>query len=104
MFDTRNFAKWRVGEDWNVEKRGPCPLTEYPLFAMNIYNFLNKNSKVKDHPLYLILMNQKYFNGIGNYLRAEILFELNINPFMPLSGLNDEQLNNLIWLCNKIKL
>ena len=27
------------------------------------------------------MLNQKYFNGIGNYLRAEILFRLNIQPF-----------------------
>ena len=28
-------------------------------------------------------MNQKYFNGIGNYLRAEILFRLPyLNPFL----------------------
>ena len=27
------------------------------------------------------LLNQKYFNGIGNYLRAEILYRLKIPPF-----------------------
>jgi endonuclease VIII-like 1 len=26
-------------------------------------------------------MDQKYFNGIGNYLRAEILFRANQDPF-----------------------
>jgi endonuclease VIII-like 1 len=25
-------------------------------------------------------MNQKYFNGIGNYLRAEILYRANVHP------------------------
>ena len=28
-----------------------------------------------------VMLNQKYFNGIGNYLRAEILFRLKIAPF-----------------------
>ena len=28
-----------------------------------------------------VLLNQKFFNGIGNYLRAEILFRLGIAPF-----------------------
>jgi endonuclease VIII-like 1 len=27
------------------------------------------------------LLNQKYFNGIGNYLRSTILYYSNINPF-----------------------
>ena len=27
-------------------------------------------------------MNQRWFNGIGNYLRAEILYRADINPFM----------------------
>jgi endonuclease VIII-like 1 len=27
-------------------------------------------------------MNQKYFGGIGNYLRAEILLKANQNPFV----------------------
>merc|ERR1719270_69818 len=27
------------------------------------------------------MLDQKYFNGIGNYLRAEILFRLKIKPF-----------------------
>ena len=28
-------------------------------------------------------MNQSFFNGIGNYLRAEILYRVNCNPFLP---------------------
>ena len=27
------------------------------------------------------MLNQKYFNGIGNYLRAEILFRAGVRPF-----------------------
>ena len=30
-----------------------------------------------------MLMNQQYFNGIGNYLRAMICHEAGCNPFMP---------------------
>ncbi|XP_014025913.1 endonuclease 8-like 1 isoform X2 [Salmo salar] len=35
-----------------------------------------------DRPICEALLNQKYFNGVGNYLRAEILFRLNIPPFV----------------------
>ena len=48
---------------------------------MNVLKNLDK--KVFDQPIHLVLMNQKYFNGIGNYLRAEILYRLpEVNPFM----------------------
>jgi endonuclease VIII-like 1 len=37
-------------------------------------------------PLYEVLMDQKWFNGIGNYLRAEIIFRAeNVDPFLPAS-------------------
>lgn len=34
-------------------------------------------------PICEVLMNQKFFNGIGNYLRAEILFRGSVPPFDP---------------------
>ncbi|XP_034144184.1 endonuclease 8-like 1 isoform X3 [Esox lucius] len=42
----------------------------------------NLNDRAFDRPICEVLLNQKYFNGIGNYLRAEILFRLNIPPFV----------------------
>ena len=37
--------------------------------------------KAFDKPLCEAMLNQKYFNGVGNYLRAEVLFRLKIRPF-----------------------
>ena len=34
----------------------------------------NLSDRAFDRPICEVLLNQKYFNGIGNYLRAEILF------------------------------
>lgn len=34
----------------------------------------NLDDKAFDKPICEALLNQKYFNGIGNYLRAEILY------------------------------
>lgn len=34
----------------------------------------NLDDRAFDKPICEALLNQKYFNGIGNYLRAEILF------------------------------
>ena len=78
--DVRRFGKWKAGETWSIN-RGPDPTTEADDFKYNILK--NLDNKVFNQPIHLVLMNQKYFNGIGNYLRAEILYRLpRVNPFM----------------------
>ena len=67
--DVRRFGKWKQGLAWS-DGRGPDPTTEYDEFWKNVMTNLTKLKK----PLYEMLMDQKYFNGIGNYLRAEIIF------------------------------
>jgi endonuclease VIII-like 1 len=48
-------------------------------------------------------MNQKYFNGIGNYLRAEILYRLDINPFQPARDvILSHKVRELFELCRDI--
>lgn len=78
LVDTRRFAKWKIVKDWS-SNRGPCPVKEPVEFKDNILQNLNR--KEFDKPIHLVLMNQKYFNGIGNYLRAEILFHAVQDPF-----------------------
>ncbi|VFV41485.1 endonuclease viii-like 1-like [Lynx pardinus] len=41
----------------------------------------NLADKVFDKPICEALLDQRFFNGIGNYLRAEILYRLKIPPF-----------------------
>lgn len=77
FIDPRNFGRWRVG-DWD-EKRSPDPTYEYDAFCKKIYDNINKNDFKK--PIYELLMNQEYCNGIGNYLRAEIIGRVDSNPF-----------------------
>lgn len=80
LVDTRRFARWQWSEGWS-ENRGPDPVEEWDEFMANIIDNLNKNIFKK--PIYEVLMNQEYFNGIGNYLRAEILYRIDENPFLP---------------------
>jgi len=84
LVDMRHFAKWKVVEDWS-NKRGPCPLTEHDKFRQHILKGLEKSNKTFQKPILEVTMDQKWFNGIGNYLRAEILYRLKdkINPFEP---------------------
>lgn len=75
--DVRRFGKWQWG-GWG-RNRGPDPTKDYTGFVKNIEENLDK--KFFDKPIGEVLLNQCYFNGIGNYLRAEILYKTNQNPF-----------------------
>jgi endonuclease VIII-like 1 len=78
--DVRRFGKWKPDNEWS-DNRGPDPTLEFNKFVLNITDNLNKSEFSK--PIHLVLMNQKYFNGIGNYLRAEILYRIPLaNPFL----------------------
>ncbi|XP_075288405.1 endonuclease 8-like 1 isoform X2 [Opisthocomus hoazin] len=76
--DARRFGSWRLGEAWQPG-RGPCVLTEYRAFRENVLK--NLGDKAFDKPICEALLNQKFFNGIGNYLRAEILYRSKTRPF-----------------------
>ena len=97
--DVRRFGKWKLGHEWS-NNRGPCPVKEYDNFVSNIIDNLHK--KIFEKPIMELLMDQKYFNGIGNYLRAEILYRLpHVNPFQSArSALKSEP--QIFKLCNDI--
>ncbi|XP_051776597.1 endonuclease 8-like 1 [Erpetoichthys calabaricus] len=77
--DIRRFGSWEPNGSWQAD-RGPCVMFEYPEFRSNV--LANLSDKAFDKPICEVLLNQKYFNGIGNYLRAEILYRVKIPPFV----------------------
>ncbi|KFQ71512.1 Endonuclease 8-like 1, partial [Phaethon lepturus] len=90
---------------------GPCVLSEYQAFRENVLK--NLDDKAFDKPICEALLNQKFFNGIGNYLRAEILYRLKIPPFEKartvLEALKDQEQarrkkNPSLTLSKKLKL
>ncbi|NWV08489.1 NEIL1 Endonuclease, partial [Ptilonorhynchus violaceus] len=106
--DPRRFGSWRLGDAWEPE-RGPCVISEYQAFRENVLKHLD--DKAFDKPICEVLLNQKYFNGIGNYLRAEILYRLKIPPFEKartvLEALKDqeqEKKDPSLTLSKKVKL
>ncbi|EGW03784.1 endonuclease 8-like 1 isoform X2 [Cricetulus griseus] len=76
--DIRRFGHWDPGGEWQPG-RGPCVLLEYERFRDNVLR--NLSDKAFDRPICEALLDQRFFNGIGNYLRAEILYRLKIPPF-----------------------
>ncbi|XP_038436957.1 endonuclease 8-like 1 isoform X1 [Canis lupus familiaris] len=98
--DARRFGRWHLGGDWQPG-RGPCVLLEYERFSPLVSaegkqphlghdaateegreNVLrNLAHKAFEQPICEALLDQRFLNGIGNYLRAEILHRLGIPPF-----------------------
>ena len=69
--------------------RGPDPVDHFDDFKSYIYQHLDKRTFLK--PVSELLMDQRYFNGVGNYLRAEICGQYGINPFLPALKVIDDQ-------------
>ncbi|NXA99802.1 NEIL1 Endonuclease, partial [Cnemophilus loriae] len=106
--DPRRFGSWRLGDAWQPE-RGPCVVSEYQAFRENVLK--NLDDRAFDKPICEVLLNQQYFNGIGNYLRAEILYRLKIPSFEKaqtvLEALKDQEQRKKdpsLMLSKKVKL
>ena len=97
LHDVRRFAKWKWANDW-TKGRGYCPLTEFNKFSEHLRTHWYTH-KAFNAPINELLMNQSLFNGIGNYLRAEILYRMNINPFQPANQLSKMEMDSIILFC-----
>lgn len=64
--------------------------------------FCQRIRRYNKHDLCKVLMNQTYFSGIGNYLKAEILYASKISPFRKLSDISDEEIKILFQNIRKI--
>ena len=61
-----------------------------------------RNKRLKNKQICQFLMEQKYFSGIGNYLKAEILYDAKIRPDRLLSQLSDQDITHLYQSTLKI--
>ena len=60
-------------------KRGFDLIKDFPKFKSKILS--NIDAKVFDKPICEVLLDQKYFDGVGNYIRSTILYYADVNPF-----------------------
>ena len=106
--DPRKFGSVSVYNDLSslFKKNGSCLLTasllkynkdfaklsEHQFAATRkIWHNCLTNKRISNKPICEFLMEQKYVSGIGNYLRAEILYAAKISPFRKLCDLNEEE-------------
>ncbi len=62
-----------------------------------------KNPRIKNKQICDYLMEQKYFSGIGNYLKSEVLYAAKIKPDRIMSNLSDVELITILE-CAKHKI
>ena len=97
-FGTVKFCKTNLLEK-KLKTIGPDLLSDDSITEIQ---FLNKIKKYSDHSLPKILMDQHIFSGIGNYLKAEILYKSKISPFRLIQNITDEEIINLFNNCRDI--
>jgi len=71
--------KYKLG-GFKTTNRGYDPTIDFDKFKEKIYSDINR-IKSFQKPIYETLLDQRYFNGIGNYLRSEILYRIDDTPF-----------------------
>lgn len=97
--DMRNFGTIKKRQDLSkLSDLGMDPL-DYEITNLYVTKFLNKYPEKRIGEL---LLNQKFIAGIGNYLRAEILYNGLINPFRLVKSLTNIEIQKLVKSINKI--
>lgn len=93
--DMRNFATIHILTSSELEKKlsslGPDLLHN----KISDKLFIERVSKYKKKPIASVLLNQKVFSGIGNYIRADALYLAKISPFRLIQDLSNEELKRI---------
>jgi endonuclease VIII-like 1 len=97
LVDVRRFAKWSWKDNFS-DNRSPCPVSEHQEFKGNFWKKISQKSK-NTVPILDVIMDQSIFNGIGNYLRAEIFHRVQINPFRSFGDLTDQEVEKILDQC-----
>lgn len=116
--DKRNFGNFAIGTWEDAYKKmseiGPdllasrCPILDidtklanslpesfFKPVTLDEFSIGIQNKRRKAMNICKFLMEPKYFSGIGNYLKSEILYRASMSPFLTLSELNQLQIQGL---------
>ena len=78
-----------------LDQLGPDLLSEHVDY--NVWVTKIKNKRIANKQICDFLLEQKYFCGIGNYLKCDILYICKIRPDRPLKLLTDEEIHLLYY-------
>lgn len=76
----------------------------YGGITLQMYYDKIKNKRTLHKEICWWMLEQKYFSGIGNYLKSEILYRCGIAPYRTLGSLTDQEIKLLLyWSIEVIK-
>lgn len=99
--DLRRFSKIFIlmnESEFNIflNKIGP------DIFHIDFTLFKKQLLRMKNSPLHIALMNQNKISGIGNYLRADIMYVAKISPHRLIKNLEDNEIYTLFTACKNV--
>jgi DNA-formamidopyrimidine glycosylase len=77
---------------------GPDVLSD----AFTEQKFMRQIARAKRRSVAMALLDQSLFSGVGNYLRADIMYTCRLHPLKKISELSDEQLHELYHAIVKV--
>ena len=92
--DVRNFGTIKICTKDNLDKKLKCLGPDILNYQKGDFQEFLKRIKRKRNDTFICnaLLDQKLLSGIGNYLRADILYLSKICPFYSIKKLNEKQL------------
>lgn len=84
----------RESLNWYFRKYGPDMLASPPSVERYI-QIVRYAQSISDVELCVFLLEQQYVSGVGNYLRADIMYHSRLHPGRRLSSLSDEDITRL---------
>lgn len=104
--DPRRFGTWIISKDRSIldkklNRLGHDMLTHTPI-TNQVFVQTFRQSRFNNKNICKVLMGQTAVSGIGNYIKAEVLYECHINPWALVSDLDDQTLINLYSAIRKV--
>lgn len=91
-FGTFKFVKGKEGLNKKLKELG---LDIFSTKEFTDKNFIEKLDKYPEKTLPEVLMNQKLFSGIGNYIKAEALYHAKLSPHRTVNSLTEKEKKEL---------
>jgi len=104
FFDTLSFGTLTVMDKTELsnklQKLGPDIMDD----STNFDVFLEKVDQKPNEKIGNVLMDQTVLSGIGNYLRADVLYLSKVNPFRKVKDLSKKELERIYDNCKILTL
>lgn len=90
-FGTIKFVRGNQRHEKKLSTLGPCILTS----GLTLQIFKERLLKHKQKRVAEVLLDQSVVSGIGNYLRAEMLYASKIGPWRKIEDLQEQEISDL---------